>query len=131
MSERYCDEHRRDVVKNRNKDYDDKRRNRDHDRFYHSAEWKIKRDAIMKWHGGLCVMCEQNGLVVNADVVDHIVPIGVDWSLRLDGDNLQPLCHACHAVKTAEDKKRYGEGGVNSCQADDETPTPLSYFYKI
>lgn len=49
-------------------------------------------------------------MIVNADVVDHIVPIEHDWSLRLDVKNLQPICHACHARKTADDEKQYGRG---------------------
>ncbi|MEC2504384.1 HNH endonuclease, partial [Bacillus cereus] len=40
------------------------------------------------------------------DVVDHIIPIRVDWSKRLEPSNLQTLCHACHNKKTKEDEKK-------------------------
>jgi 5-methylcytosine-specific restriction protein A len=49
-------------------------------------------------------------MTVDADVVDHIIPIEVDWSKRLDKSNLQPLCHSCHAKKTADDVREYGRG---------------------
>jgi len=110
MSERYCDKHRKDEVKRRNDDYDTNRRNQEHARFYHSAAWKAARDKVMREWGGLCKACADIGFVVKADVVDHIVPIEHDWSQRLDTENLQPLCHSCHAKKTADDERRYGRG---------------------
>ncbi|PFK07818.1 HNH endonuclease, partial [Bacillus cereus] len=39
-------------------------------------------------------------------VVDHIIPIRVDWSKRLEPMNLQTLCHACHNKNTKEDEKK-------------------------
>lgn len=49
-----------------------------------------------------CESCEKRGLTVPADEVDHIQPFsGKDDPLRLDEDNLQSLCRACHARKTA------------------------------
>jgi len=50
----------------------------------------------------ICRMCK-NAL---ASCVDHIVPIKQGGE-RLAIDNLQPLCHKCHAVKTAQDVSRY------------------------
>ena len=110
MSERYCDAHRRTASAERNREYDKRSRNIEHDRFYHSRPWKEIRDRVMRESGGLCVKCSEIGLIVKADVVDHIVPVGADWSKRLDIENLQPLCHGCHAIKTADDVRRYGEG---------------------
>lgn len=56
----------------------------------------------------LCVLCSVDGLKpVVADVVHHIIPVTVDWSLRLDYSNCQPLCHDCHNKQTAEDKIKY------------------------
>ncbi|MDT2783617.1 HNH endonuclease [Enterococcus asini] len=43
----------------------------------------------------------------DATLADHIIPVRVDWSLRLDKDNIQPLCESCHAVKTREEKQKY------------------------
>ncbi|WP_212967129.1 HNH endonuclease [Lederbergia ruris] len=52
--------------------------------------------------------CLQDDKFTKADVVDHIIPIIVDWSRRLDDTNCQSLCHGCHNVKSAEDRKKYG-----------------------
>ncbi|MFI8712022.1 HNH endonuclease [Brevibacillus brevis] len=46
--------------------------------------------------------------ITQADVVDHIKPIGSYWDLRLRLDNLRSLCHAHHNKKTADDKRKYG-----------------------
>ncbi|WP_442857134.1 MULTISPECIES: HNH endonuclease [Carnobacterium] len=43
----------------------------------------------------------------DATLADHIIPVRVDWSLRLVRTNLQPLCGECHAIKTKDDEKRY------------------------
>lgn len=42
-----------------------------------------------------------------AEMVDHVIPIRVDPSRRLDLTNLQSLDNKCHAVKSAEDKLKY------------------------
>lgn len=39
-----------------------------------------------------------------ATIVDHVIPL--PFGPRLDRRNLQPLCDACHAEKTAEDAKK-------------------------
>ncbi|WP_257143356.1 HNH endonuclease [Bacillus cereus] len=51
--------------------------------------------------------CRSNGIIKIGDVVDHIIPLLVDWSRRLEPNNLQTLCHACHNQKTRNDKKAY------------------------
>ncbi|MCU6709413.1 HNH endonuclease [Paenibacillus sp. J5C_2022] len=55
----------------------------------------------------LCQNCLDVKRFVNADVVDHTLPISLRWDLRLTLNNLRSLCHACHNAKTAEDKRRY------------------------
>ncbi len=110
MSERYCEAHRREVIKHKNEVYDHNHRNREHDKFYHSKEWKIVREQVMKDHGGLCVQCDMFDIVNDANVVDHIIPIEVDYEKRLDITNLQPLCHQHHAGKTADDLRRNRRG---------------------
>lgn len=50
----------------------------------------------------LCAECKAKGWVVRAKDVDHIVPFGgLGDPRRLDPDNLQSLCRACHNRKTA------------------------------
>ncbi len=98
MSERYCEAHRREVIKHKNEVYDHNHRNREHDKFYHSKEWKTVREQVMI------------GIVNDANVVDHIITIEVDYEKRLDITNLQPLCHQHHALKTADDLRRNRRG---------------------
>ena len=40
---------------------------------------------------GLCVQCRSNDIIKIGDVVDHIIPIRMDWSKRLEPTNLQTL----------------------------------------
>ncbi|MDK1740083.1 HNH endonuclease [Dellaglioa algida] len=42
----------------------------------------------------------RDNVVRRADVVDHITPLKIDWSKRLDWNNWQGLCHSHHNVKT-------------------------------
>lgn len=51
----------------------------------------------------LCVMCQQQGRVTAANVVDHIVDHRGDAKLFWDQKNWQPLCKPCHSTKTAAD----------------------------
>ncbi|MGX4764243.1 HNH endonuclease [Holzapfeliella sp. JNUCC 72] len=48
----------------------------------------------------MCRKCFADGIIRKADVVDHIIPLKVDWNRRLDPTNWQPLCHTCHNIKT-------------------------------
>ena len=62
--------------------------------FYQTREWKALRAAFIR-RFPVCVLCGSK-----AKHVDHIVPIKVDWSRRLDPANLRPLCHSCHSSVT-------------------------------
>ena len=62
-----------------------------------------RRQRIMEREGHVCRLCQS----AFATEVDHVVPIedgGTD-----EADNLQALCHACHAAKTASENKRRTE----------------------
>src|SRR5699024_8750273 len=83
-------------------------------RFYNSREWRSLREYVMAINHYLCVGCSIPGTKpVVANVVDHIIPTSFDWSLRLDINNCQTLCHECHNRKTAEDKIKYKENIKN------------------
>ena len=69
--------------------------------FYRSAEWRKFRKFYLMEHP-VCVHCEAKGLVREASVVDHIVPIR-EGGNRFAHSNLQPLCDSCH------NSKRHGE----------------------
>jgi 5-methylcytosine-specific restriction protein A len=53
-----------------------------------------------------CVECARTGLVVAATDVDHVQPLkhGRNDARRLDMDELQSLCHACHSAKTRREQ---------------------------
>ncbi|MGG3843266.1 HNH endonuclease [Anoxybacillus kestanbolensis] len=115
--DRYCEQHKikeQQSKAERHRYYDEYIRDQKAREFYHSKEWqRVRRVALIR-DKHLCQYCLSKKRITPADVVDHIVPIRVDWSLRLSLDNLQSLCNACHNKKTAEDKKKYGEGRVKN-----------------
>ena len=70
--------------------------------FYQSRRWRALR-ALKLAKDPLCEECMQKGMLIPAQMVDHIVPINKGGA-PLDMNNLQSLCNHCHAVKTARDK---------------------------
>jgi 5-methylcytosine-specific restriction endonuclease McrA len=56
-----------------------------------------------------CVMCKTNGIYTKATLTDHIIPVRIDPTRRLDETNLQVLCTACHSVKSFEDYIKWPE----------------------
>ncbi|HZK89764.1 MAG TPA: HNH endonuclease signature motif containing protein [Stellaceae bacterium] len=68
--------------------------------------WTKVRNAFIKAHP-LCQHCEAKGLVVAASEVDHVIPIPVDPSRRLDPTNLSAICRSCHRAKTAADQRQW------------------------
>jgi 5-methylcytosine-specific restriction enzyme A len=87
--------------------YDKYRRDKEAAKFYNSKGWQIVREQALTRDVGLCLHCLARKEITFANMVDHIIPVKVAWEYRLTLDNLQSLCNACHAVKTAEDKKKY------------------------
>ena len=75
------------------------------DAWYSSQSWTQLRRAFIA-RNPLCRICTDNGFIRHADVVDHIVERSDDDSKRLNWDNLQSLCHSCHNIKTAEEKRK-------------------------
>ena len=108
MSERYCISHKIEKVASQNKNYNRFRRNKKHQVFYDSKEWKQARITAMQRTGGLCEECLKFDLVIKADVVDHIIPISKDFEKRLKQSNLMPLCHSHHNKKTAKENLQKG-----------------------
>ena len=50
----------------------------------------------------VCEECLRRGLVTEATVVDHIVPIN-EGGAPLDMSNLQSLCAKCHNIKSGRE----------------------------
>lgn len=60
-------------------------------------KWQQARAAFLsRPESVLCRMCEAQGRVTEATVVDHIVPHKGDSKLFWDRSNWQPLCKPCH-----------------------------------
>jgi len=57
----------------------------------------------------LCVMCQKEGRVTVATVVDHIIPHCGDYTLMWDEGNWQSLCTSCHSKKTALENGGFGK----------------------
>lgn len=64
----------------------------------YGRDWRRRREQVLASQP-LCVECKAQGRTVAATDVDHIRRLadGGDGS----DANLQPLCHRCHARKTA------------------------------
>ncbi len=60
-------------------------------------KWQKAREHFLSQpRNVLCVMCEADGRVKAASVVDHVVPHRGDLKLFWDRKNWQPLCKPCH-----------------------------------
>ncbi|SEM35130.1 5-methylcytosine-specific restriction enzyme A [Mesobacillus persicus] len=103
--EDYCTGHKGEK-KAEQRQYNRFVRNQKHVKFYQSKEWKTVRvQALVRDHY-LCVKCRGAGIYTKADVVDHIVELQDDFSLRSTLTNLMSLCHKHHNLKTAQEKKK-------------------------
>lgn len=71
-------------------------------KFYNSKAWRELSKLVLNESYYVCSMCQGD-----ASLADHIVPVRVDWDLRLVKNNIQPLCETCHAIKTKQDVKKY------------------------
>lgn len=74
------------------KNYDKNKRDKDSNKFYHSAEWKKVRILVLN-KNPFCVECGKP-----ADTVDHKVAIKKGGA-KLDIENLQSMCRTCHNIK--------------------------------
>lgn len=70
----------------------------------YDGAWKRLRDAHIHAHP-LCARCEAQGLLTLATEVDHVQAVEVAPGRRLDRSNLQSLCHPCHMLKTAQERR--------------------------
>jgi 5-methylcytosine-specific restriction enzyme A len=68
----------------------------------YGPRWRRARAAYLARHP-LCVPCAAAGRLVQATVVDHIVPHSGDPVLFWDEANWQGSCKPCHDAKTARE----------------------------
>lgn len=112
FTDRYCTRHAQHI----NQTYDKARlrNNPEYVKFYKTGAWRNTRKVALVRDEWLCQHCLLDGTYKAAEMVDHIIPTLVDWDKRLDLDNLQSLCDACHKVKTREDELIYGKSPPTS-----------------
>lgn len=77
--------------------------------FYQSSRWRALRATVLR-EQPLCCACAESGLLVAAQVVDHVRPIKRGGE-RFDRANLQSLCVSCHNRKTAIERNPNGGKG--------------------
>ena len=65
----------------------------------YDRKWREARDAFLRRHP-LCVLCQAEGRLTPATVVDHVIPHRGDMKLFWDVSNWQALCRECHDRKT-------------------------------
>ena len=88
----------------------------------YTTAWDKARKAFLVSHP-LCVMCEQQGHVTPATVVDHRIPHRGDMALFWDRDNWQPLCKPHHDATKQRDEAR----GYQSGSTEDGRPIDPSH----
>lgn len=66
--------------------------------FRNSQSWLNKREHILARDNYCCQICKQEGRIVPATDVHHIVYLSQDFSKRLDDDNLVSLCKQHHKM---------------------------------
>jgi len=70
----------------------------------YDAEWMKLRQVVLERDSFLCQHCYAQGVFTRATHVDHIKPKSQGGTNDLS--NLQGLCKACHATKTATERRR-------------------------
>jgi 5-methylcytosine-specific restriction protein A len=78
----------------------------------YTARWARYRKAYLSLHP-LCAVCERDGKLVAATVVDHIQPHKGDYSLMWDASNHQGLCVYHHNRKTATEDGGFGHKRIS------------------
>lgn len=77
----------------------------------YDARWRKLREAQLS-REPLCARCREEGWVVAATDVDHIVPRRQGGSDSFD--NFESLCHSHHSEKTARESGWAGRGAIDA-----------------
>lgn len=93
-------------------------------KFYARKAWRNLRFSFLMEHP-LCVRCKEEGNLVTATVVDHIIPRKDRPDLELEWSNLQALCESCHNSKSG----REGRGGQNPKNQSPANRCGDQFFY--
>lgn len=84
----------------------DSKRGSAHQRGY-TSRWQKARETYLQ-RNPLCKSHEAKGVIVEATIVDHIIPHKGDQKLFWDTSNWQSLCKTCHDKKTASEDGGFG-----------------------
>ncbi|MDO9529271.1 MAG: HNH endonuclease signature motif containing protein [Syntrophales bacterium] len=103
--DRFCKQHQQEY----RREYNREQRPEYSRKLYRSSRWRKLRRRFQQ-ENPLCEECKKVGRLIEATVVDHIIPHKGDEMLFWDIDNLQALCKPCHDRKTAAEG-RWGEKG--------------------
>ena len=101
----YCDVHQQ-----QNQRAQDQRRGTATERGYNSR-WQKERATFLRLNP-LCVVCEREGRIEPATVVDHITPHKGNMDLFWNVNNWQSLCKKHHDIKTVAEDGGFG----NACK---------------
>lgn len=73
----------------------------------YGARWQKYRKFFLTIHP-LCAICEKEGLIRVATVVDHIIPHKGNMAIFWDKTNHMALCKRHHDIKTATEDGGFG-----------------------
>jgi 5-methylcytosine-specific restriction enzyme A len=100
-----CDLHQLKRTTNPSKTQDNSRSSTTvNNHIYQSTKWRKLRARKFK-EQPLCEHCYRLNIITPTDVIDHVIAIIDDETLAYTYNNLQGLCHGCHAIKTAKETK--------------------------
>lgn len=98
----YCEQHKRQEQRR----YDEQRGSST--KRGYGARWRRAREVYLQ-NNPLCVMCEAEGELTPATVVDHRIPHKGNYELFWDVSNWQSLCKQCHDRKTVKEDGGFGK----------------------
>lgn len=85
----------------------------------YGSKWQKAREGFLRRHP-LCKDHEKRGQVVQATVVDHIVPHRGDMAIFWDSSNWQSLCKQCHDIHKQRLEKSGKQLGCNTSGVPDD-----------
>lgn len=102
LNKKFCSSH-----KEENNKYDKQRFNNDKEvrRTYNTSRWKTIRKQTLIRDNGLCLYCLHNGLITQATLVDHYIPVRDAYERRYDATNLISSCTKCNTRKSVDEDK--------------------------
>ncbi len=96
ITQRYCPRHLQTNTE-RNKEYDQTRRDQKAKAFYNSVAWKHTRDMILSRDNHIDIyLYVTERRIVKASLVHHIIELREDYTKRLDPGNLISVSEETH-----------------------------------